>query len=111
MVAGRWQHARWHEPLQCEGGGTGAEVRAYIRGEDGAESVGSRVSGWSKADVMCSGRTRDKWTAVTNALAGLFCSSLGQISDAITSSPKDIFPPSTALPSSSSSCLLAPLLH
>lgn len=36
-------------------------------------------------------RPEDSWTAVTNAMAGIFCSSLGQIDSAITTSPIDIF--------------------
>ncbi|KAJ9102378.1 hypothetical protein QFC21_002778 [Naganishia friedmannii] len=70
FVAGRWQHERWGQPIHPEVGGTGAEMRAWIRGSQPEEN----------------------WTAVTNALAGIFCSSLGQISPAITSSPSDIFP-------------------
>lgn len=37
-------------------------------------------------------RIEEKWTSVTNAMAGIFCSSLGQIDSAITTSPVDIFP-------------------
>ncbi|KAJ9125751.1 hypothetical protein QFC24_002535 [Naganishia onofrii] len=69
FVAGRWQHERWGQPIHSEVGGTGAEMRAWIRGS----------------------QPEEKWTAVTNALAGIFCSSLGQISPAITSSPSNIF--------------------
>jgi phosphatidylinositol glycan class T len=34
----------------------------------------------------------ENWKAVTNSLAGLFCSSLGQINPSITAAPEDIFP-------------------
>lgn len=36
----------------------------------------------------------ENWRTMTNSLAGLFCSSLGQIDASITASPEDIFPDS-----------------
>jgi phosphatidylinositol glycan class T len=39
-------------------------------------------------------RADESWKGVTNALAGLFCSSLGQIDPSITAAPEDIFPDS-----------------
>jgi len=37
-------------------------------------------------------RPDQSWQGVSNALAGLFCSSLGQINPSITAAPEDIFP-------------------
>lgn len=40
----------------------------------------------------------DRWQGVRNALAGLFCASLGSLDEQRTTSPRSTFPPEGALP-------------
>lgn len=90
-----------------EGGRLGSAAASGDRGDrSGAESLvqGREVSVVSCGEVavvhvvdemamsLSPNSPDDNWQALTNALAGLFCSSLGQIDKSITSSPQDIFP-------------------
>ncbi|RXW15811.1 hypothetical protein EST38_g10042 [Candolleomyces aberdarensis] len=72
LNAGKWNYDSWGQPAEA-GVGNGAELWAWIG--DGA--------------------------LARNALAGLFCSSLGSLDELRTTSPVEVFRPEGSLPSSS----------
>ncbi|KAJ4485920.1 Gpi16 subunit GPI transamidase component [Lentinula aciculospora] len=78
LNAGKWDYDSWGYPDET-GVGVGAELRAWMAG-------GSISS------------IDDRWQGVRNALAGLFCASLGSLNEQRTTSPRLSFPPEGALP-------------
>lgn len=101
FVAGKWDFGRgvsrtsegnakslavW--PIHPEVGGGGADLRVWFN--DDVEEGGRELADEGKAKAKAE-RMDKRWTGVTNAMAGLFCSSLGQIDKAMTTSPTSIF--------------------
>ncbi|KAF9263700.1 GPI transamidase component GPI16 [Marasmius fiardii PR-910] len=78
LNAGKWNYDSWGVPDEL-GVGTGAELWAWMA-DGGSMSVDHR------------------WQDLRNALAGLFCASLGSLDEQRTTSPKLAFPPEGALP-------------
>ncbi|KIL69133.1 hypothetical protein M378DRAFT_7850 [Amanita muscaria Koide BX008] len=78
LNAGRWNYDGWGYPDES-GVGAGAELWAWM----GTDSE-------SSADV--------RWKGLRNALAGLFCASLGSLDDQRTTSPTLSFQPHGFLP-------------
>ncbi|KAI0727123.1 Gpi16 subunit GPI transamidase component [Fomitopsis betulina] len=78
LNAGKWNYDRWGYPDES-GVATGAELWAWM-GDDGPVSVDSR------------------WRGLRNALAGLFCASLGSLDEQRTTSPTLTFQPEGSLP-------------
>ncbi|KAG6853113.1 hypothetical protein C0991_006803 [Blastosporella zonata] len=78
LNAGNWNYDRWGYPEE-PGVGTGAELWAWMG--DGAESS-----------------IDDRWRGLRNALAGLFCASLGSLDEQRTTSPARSFVPEGSLP-------------
>ncbi|KAJ3555610.1 hypothetical protein NM688_g2479 [Phlebia brevispora] len=78
LNAGKWNYENWGYPEEF-GVGTGAELWAWM-GDAGPMSVDER------------------WTGLRNALAGLFCASLGSLDDQRTTSPTLTFRPEGHLP-------------
>ncbi|EPS95576.1 Gpi16 subunit GPI transamidase component [Fomitopsis schrenkii] len=83
LNAGKWNYDRWGYPDES-GVGTGAELWAWM-GENGPVSVDSR------------------WRGLRNALAGLFCASLGSLDEQRTTSPVLTFQPEGFLPNRTAS--------
>lgn len=79
LNAGRWDYDRWGYPEE-KGVGTGAELWAWM-GDGAPMSIDNR------------------WKGLRNALAGLFCASLGSMDERRTTSPSQAFPPEGTLPS------------
>ncbi|VDC07906.1 unnamed protein product [Peniophora sp. CBMAI 1063] len=79
LNAGQWQYGRWGPPYQSSVA-PGAELWAWM-GEGGPKSIDER------------------WKGTQNALAGLFCASLGSMDAQRTTTPTRAFPPAGALPS------------
>ncbi|KAJ7227057.1 Gpi16 subunit GPI transamidase component [Mycena pura] len=77
LNAGKWNYDRWGYPDE-EGVGTGAELWAWIG--DGAVAT-----------------VDERWRDLRNALAGLFCASLGSLDELRTTAPALTFTPG-ALP-------------
>ncbi|KAF7327835.1 GPI transamidase component GPI16 [Mycena kentingensis (nom. inval.)] len=77
LNAGKWNYDRWGYPDE-DGVGTGAELWAWM-GEGAAATIDER------------------WRDLRNALAGLFCASLGSLDELRTTSPAFTFAPG-ALP-------------
>ncbi|KAF6749392.1 GPI transamidase component GPI16 [Ephemerocybe angulata] len=80
LNAGKWNYDSWGHPVE-PGVGTGAELWAWI-GDGALSTVDAR------------------WKGLRNALAGLFCSSLGALDELRTTSPTEVFHPEGSLPSS-----------
>jgi len=78
LNAGNWDYDRWGYPEE-KGVGTGAELWAWM-GDGGTKSVDER------------------WRGLRNALAGLFCASLGSLDELRTTSPTQSFVPEGNLP-------------
>ncbi|GAW04380.1 Gpi16 subunit GPI transamidase component [Lentinula edodes] len=78
LNAGKWNYDAWGYPDEPDVG-VGAELRAWMAG-DSISSID------------------DRWQGVRNALAGLFCASLGSLDEQRTTSPRSTFPPEGALP-------------
>ncbi|KAL1742694.1 GPI transamidase component PIG-T [Schizophyllum fasciatum] len=78
LNAGHWQYERWGMPEEPNVG-TGAELWAWLAAED--------------ARVLDA-----RWSGVRNALAGLFCATLGNMDEWRTTSPTLTFPPEGSLP-------------
>ncbi|KZV68526.1 Gpi16 subunit, GPI transamidase component [Peniophora sp. CONT] len=78
LNAGQWQYDRWGPPDQPSVA-SGAELWAWM-GDGGSTSVDER------------------WKGTQNALAGLFCASLGSMDAQRTTSPTRAFPPHGSLP-------------
>ncbi|KAL0574317.1 Subunit of the glycosylphosphatidylinositol transamidase complex-like protein [Marasmius crinis-equi] len=78
LNAGKWNYESWGAPEE-PGVGTGAELWAWMA-DGGSMSVDHR------------------WQGLRNALAGLFCASLGSLDEQRTTSPKLAFPPEGSLP-------------
>ncbi|KIK70817.1 hypothetical protein GYMLUDRAFT_32877 [Collybiopsis luxurians FD-317 M1] len=78
LNAGKWNYDSWGFPDE-PGVGVGAELRAWMA--DGAPSS-----------------IDERWRGVRNALAGLFCASLGSLDEQRTTSPRMSFPPEGHLP-------------
>ncbi|KAF5374112.1 hypothetical protein D9615_008878 [Tricholomella constricta] len=78
LNAGNWNYDRWGYPEE-PGVGTGAELWAWMG--DGAQSS-----------------IDDRWEGLRNALAGLFCASLGSLDEQRTTSPARSFKPEGDLP-------------
>jgi len=83
LNAGNWNYDRWGYPDE-PGVGTGAELWAWM-GEGGIVTVDSR------------------WLGLRNALAGLFCASLGSLDEQRTTSPVLTFQPEGTLPNGTAS--------
>ncbi|KAI5896118.1 Gpi16 subunit, GPI transamidase component [Schizophyllum commune H4-8] len=78
LNAGHWQYERWGMPEEPNVG-TGAELWAWLAEEDPT--------------------TLDaRWSGVRNALAGLFCATLGTMDEWRTTSPALTYPPEGGLP-------------
>ncbi|KAJ7619534.1 Gpi16 subunit GPI transamidase component [Roridomyces roridus] len=77
LNAGNWNYGRWGYPDEVDVG-SGAELWAWM-GEGGTATVDER------------------WRGLRNALAGLFCASLGSLDELRTTSPA-LFAPSGGLP-------------
>ncbi|EPQ54884.1 Gpi16 subunit, GPI transamidase component [Gloeophyllum trabeum ATCC 11539] len=78
LNAGKWDYDRWGYPDEQEVG-TGAQLWAWI-GDGGSSSVDER------------------WKGLRNALAGLFCASIGSLDEQRTTIPKLAFAPEGDLP-------------
>ncbi|KDR77599.1 hypothetical protein GALMADRAFT_138681 [Galerina marginata CBS 339.88] len=78
LNAGNWNYDRWGYPEE-KGVGTGAELWAWM-GDAGTKTVDER------------------WRGLRNALAGLFCASLGSLDELRTTSPPQSFVPEGNLP-------------
>ncbi|CCL99760.1 uncharacterized protein FIBRA_01782 [Fibroporia radiculosa] len=78
LNAGKWDYDRWGYPDE-PGVGTGAELWAWM-GDSAFISVDQR------------------WKGLRNALAGLFCASLGSLDEQRTTSPILSFQPEGSLP-------------
>ncbi|TFK68442.1 Gpi16 subunit, GPI transamidase component [Pluteus cervinus] len=78
LNAGKWRYDRWGLPKEL-GVGTGAELWAWM-GDTEVTSIDKR------------------WKGLRNALAGLFCASLGSLDDLRTTSPVQTFQPEGDLP-------------
>ncbi|KAK7468558.1 Subunit of the glycosylphosphatidylinositol transamidase complex-like protein [Stygiomarasmius scandens] len=78
LNAGKWKYDSWGYP-EAAGVGTGAELYAWLA--DGAPSS-----------------IDERWQGLRNALAGLFCASLGSLDEQRTTSPHLSFPPEGLLP-------------
>ncbi|OCH87929.1 Gpi16 subunit GPI transamidase component [Obba rivulosa] len=78
LNAGNWAYDRWGYPDDL-GVSTGAELWAWM-GEGGPVTVD------------------DRWKGLRNALAGLFCASLGSLDEQRTTSPALTFQPEGSLP-------------
>jgi len=78
LNAGKWDYARWGYP-EDPAVATGAELWAWM-GESPSVSVDER------------------WKALRNSLAGLFCASLGSLDKLRTTSPTYSFRPEGSLP-------------
>ncbi|KAG6876909.1 hypothetical protein C0993_012144 [Termitomyces sp. T159_Od127] len=78
LNAGRWNYDRWGYPEES-GVGTGAELWTWMG--DGAQSS-----------------LDERWRGLRNALAGLFCASLGSLDEQRTTSPARSFLPEGHLP-------------
>ncbi|TFY55775.1 hypothetical protein EVG20_g9195 [Dentipellis fragilis] len=78
LNAGKWDYDRWGYPEE-PGVGTGAELWAWM-GDGASSSIDAR------------------WKGTQNALAGLFCASLGAMDNQRTTSPTRAFPPAGQLP-------------
>ncbi|KAF8073389.1 GPI transamidase component PIG-T [Lyophyllum atratum] len=78
LNAGNWNYDRWGYPEE-PGVGTGAELWAWMG--DGAQLS-----------------IDDRWKGLRNALAGLFCASLGSLDEQRTTSPARSFEPEGDLP-------------
>ncbi|KAF8959181.1 Gpi16 subunit GPI transamidase component [Flammula alnicola] len=78
LNAGNWNYDRWGYPEE-KGVGTGAELWAWMG--DGATTT-----------------IDERWKGLRNALAGLFCASLGSLDELRTTSPSQSFVPEGMLP-------------
>ncbi|KAJ6579111.1 Gpi16 subunit GPI transamidase component [Mycena vulgaris] len=78
LNAGKWNYDLWGYPEEPDVG-TGAELWAWM-GEGGIATVDER------------------WRGLRNALAGLFCASLGSLDELRTTSPSLSFAPQGGLP-------------
>ncbi|TFK48825.1 Gpi16 subunit, GPI transamidase component [Heliocybe sulcata] len=78
LNSGKWEYDRWGYPDEQEVG-TGAQLWAWI-GDGGQATVDER------------------WKGLRNALAGLFCASIGSLDDQRTTSPTLAFAPEGDLP-------------
>ncbi|EGN97089.1 hypothetical protein SERLA73DRAFT_56706 [Serpula lacrymans var. lacrymans S7.3] len=78
LNAGKWRYESWGFPEE-PGVGTGAELWAWMG--DGASTT-----------------IDERWQGLRNALAGLFCASLGSMDDQRTTSPFLTFTPEGSLP-------------
>ncbi|GJE92588.1 Gpi16 subunit GPI transamidase component [Phanerochaete sordida] len=81
LNAGKWDYQNWGYPEE-EGVGTGAELWAWM-GEGAVQTADER------------------WKNLRNALAGLFCASIGSLDEQRTTSPALTFQPEGDLPLSS----------
>ncbi|KAF7767876.1 hypothetical protein Agabi119p4_7119 [Agaricus bisporus var. burnettii] len=79
LNAGSWNYERWGYPEES-GVGTGAELWAWM-------GAGAPMS------------IDDRWQGLRNALAGLFCASLGTLDEQRTTSPTHSYFPHGILPS------------
>ncbi|KAI3596768.1 pigt protein [Moniliophthora roreri] len=78
LNAGKWKYDTWGYP---EGPGVGAGAELWVWMADGGPlSIDQR------------------WQGLRNALAGLFCASLGSLDGQRTTSPRYTFPPEGSLP-------------
>ncbi|KAJ7252017.1 Gpi16 subunit, GPI transamidase component-domain-containing protein [Mycena rebaudengoi] len=73
LNAGKWDYTRWGHPAEPDVA-TGAELWAWMG--DGAEAT-----------------IDERWRAVRNQLAGLFCASLGSLDELRTTAPDQVFAP------------------
>ncbi|KAF9076064.1 Gpi16 subunit GPI transamidase component [Rhodocollybia butyracea] len=78
LNAGKWNYESWGYPDES-GVGVGAELWAWMA--DGSPSS-----------------IDERWQGLRNALAGLFCASLGSLDEQRTTSPRQSFPPQGDLP-------------
>ncbi|KAI0068973.1 Gpi16 subunit GPI transamidase component [Artomyces pyxidatus] len=78
LNAGKWDYDRWGYPEE-PGVGSGAELWTWM-GDGAPTSIDER------------------WKAIQNAHAGLFCASLGSMDTQRTTSPTRAFPPTGDLP-------------
>ncbi|TDL19217.1 Gpi16 subunit, GPI transamidase component [Rickenella mellea] len=78
LNSGRWDYTRWGYPEEA-GVATGAELWAWM-GDSETVSLDER------------------WKGLRNALAGLFCASLGSLDERRTTSPSHSFKPEGHLP-------------
>ena len=99
LNAGNWNYDRWGYPEE-KGVGTGAELWAWM-GQGTTTWIRlnlltiETVSNWQ---IFWGNRVDDRWKGFWNALAGLFCASLGSLDDLRTTSPAQSFPPEGTLP-------------
>ncbi|CAK5270079.1 unnamed protein product [Mycena citricolor] len=83
LNAGKWDYQRWGYPDEQDVG-TGAELWAWM---GDPKDHGGDDAGIDK-----------RWRDLRNALAGLFCASLGSLDELRTTSPALVFAPEGALP-------------
>lgn len=98
LNAGNWNYDRWGYPDES-GVGTGAELWAWMG--DGAQ-VRCVPTVLRPFTMSYYGFTLisidDRWKGLRNALAGLFCASLGSLDELRTTSPTRSFEPEGELP-------------
>jgi len=76
LTSGRWDPTRWKDPLE-HGSPSGGEISAWL----------TEFEGDTEATI------KQQWTGLTNALGGLFCSSLNNLDSRLTTSPVQTFIP------------------
>ena len=95
LNAGKWNYDSWGYPDE-PGVGTGAELWAWM-GESKPTSLVSSFIPWFTR-LTSIRRLDQRWQGLRNALAGLFCASLGHLDEQRTTSPALTFQPEGSLP-------------
>jgi len=98
LNAGKWNYGYWGYP-DDPGVGTGAELWAWMgEGEDG-RYVDS-ICLIHLLSIVFFYSFDSRWQGLRNALAGLFCASLGELDERRTTYPRLAFRPDGDLPQS-----------
>ncbi|KAF7982182.1 hypothetical protein HWV62_29965 [Athelia sp. TMB] len=95
LNAGKWNYDRWGYPDE-PGVGTGAELWAWMGDGGPATFVAPNIVVSTQGPLNF--RVDHRWQGLRNALAGLFCASLGSLDDLRTTSPTVAFEPEGILP-------------
>ena len=96
LNAGKWRYDRWGYPDET-GVGTGAELWAWMGESNVTRYVGTPPWQYpTKRDTTHS--VDQRWKDLRNALAGLFCASLGSLDEQRTTSPELTFSPEGSVP-------------
>jgi GPI-anchor transamidase subunit T len=97
LNAGKWNYDSWGYP-EAPGVGTGAELYAWLADGAPATCVTSFVKYRVDTNRKRNYSIDERWQGLRNALAGLFCASLGSLDEQRTTSPHLSFPPEGLLP-------------